>query len=114
MYLFELGSESANPCSVLTRDHQTTSPRYSKDFSIAVILFFPAVAGALPWVPPRPQPPAARDFGSRSPRARNLWNPGYGRAGCERKPTPLLGTDRVQRPPVSLPGAWHYVGSGSS
>ena len=27
--------------------------------------------------PPRHQSPAARDFGPSSPRARNLWNPGY-------------------------------------
>ena len=27
--------------------------------------------------PPCPQLPAARDFGRTSPRARNLWNPGY-------------------------------------
>ena len=37
----------------------------------------------LPWVPapPRHQSPAARDFGPSSPRARNLWNPGFEQSG---------------------------------
>ena len=72
-----IGSElpTAKDSGSFTAVHHSTTRRWSESFCACVTFGLDSTMPPPP--PPLPPHPPTRDFSSSSPRASNLWNPGY-------------------------------------